>query len=199
MSTTIHLSGVADALRAFEQLPRRVKFKHLRIALNAGAGVVRNQYASSVRKVTGLLSKSVGVKVVIPDSSYNSAHHGRPAYAVIGVKRKAGRFMRLNSKGNLKGYGAAQRALVAERKRLNAEGVLSPLQRERAASAAVSKQFSGAQYRNPSRYAHLAGPGRDGVSVLRAAAAQSMARAQARFSEKIAAGINNEANSLSRR
>jgi hypothetical protein len=199
MTTQIHIEGVKEAMRAFSELPRRVGFKHLRIALNAGAGVIRDRYAAMVPRETGLLSKSIGVRVKIPDASYNKDHHGKPAYAVIGPKRKSGRFMRVNSLGNLKGYGEAQRALKAERLRIQKEGKITPLQRERAAVKSVKEKYTDGMYRNPSRYAHLAGPGRKGADVLNAAARQSKDAAAAKMAQKLQTGINAEAAALGRK
>jgi hypothetical protein len=193
---TIRIHGVPEALRAFDQLPRRVRFKHLRIALNAGGGVIRDAYKARAHRETGLLSKSIGVKVTIPDASFNKAHHGKPATAVIGVKRKAGRMMRLNKKNALKSFGLAQRELVAERKRLTKDGKLPPLKRERAAVKAVLDKNREAVYRNPARYAHLAGPRRKGAEVLAAAVRASKSQAIARVSEKLRQGIEIEARSL---
>lgn len=195
MIPTIRIHGVPEALRAFDELPRRVRHKHLRIALNAGGGVIRDRYKAIAHRETGLLSKSIGVKVKIPDASFNKAHHGKPAYAVVGVKRKAGRMMRLKRTG-LKGFGVAQRELVAERKRLNKEGKLPPLRREQAAVKAVLKKNQEAVYRNPARYAHLAGPKRKGAQVLASAVSQSKSQAVAKVAEKLRQGIDSEARSL---
>jgi hypothetical protein len=193
---TIRIHGVPEALRAFDQLPRRVRFKHLRIALNAGGGVIRDAYKARAHRETGLLSKSIGVKVTIPDASFNSKHRGKPATAVVGVKRKAGRMMRLNKKNALKGFGLAQRELVTERKRLTKEGKLSPLKRERAAVKAVLDKNKEADYRNPARYAHLAGPGRKGAEVLASAVRQAKSQVGVRITEKLKQGIEQETRAL---
>jgi hypothetical protein len=198
VTTTIKIYGIPEALRAFGELPRRVRFKHLRIALSAGGGVVRDAYAARAHRVTGLLAKSIGVKVTIPDASFNSKHHGKPATAIVGVKRRAGRLMRLNKQNALKGFGAAQKALAAERKRLNKEGKLSPLRRESAAVKAVLKANPTAVYRNPSRYAHLAGPGRRGAEVLASAVRSSKAQALAKIEGKLRIGIETESRALAR-
>lgn len=194
MTASVKVFGVKEAMHAFRELPRRVGLKHLRIALNAGAGVVRDRYASIAHKQSGLLSKSVGIKVKIPDASFNAQHHGKPAYAVIGPKRNAGRFMRINKQGKLKGYGAAQKALTAERKRL--ASTLTPRAREAAAAASVAKQFGGAIFKSPSRYAHLAGPNRRGAPVLASAANQTRGQAQQRIADKLAQGIETERRAL---
>ncbi len=68
-------------------LPRRVGLRVFRIALNAWGGTVRNFAKSKARRETGLLQKSLKVKVKIPDASYNTAHHGKPAYVIVGPAR----------------------------------------------------------------------------------------------------------------
>lgn len=198
MTTVIKVFGVDDAVRAFRELPRRVGFKHLRIAINAGCGVIKTRYAGAVKKRTGLLSKSIAVKVTIPDASFNSQHHGKPAYGVVGVKRRAGRIMRINKQGKLKGLGAGQRDLAAQRKKLAAEGKLTPLKRESEAVRFALASNAGAVYRNPSRYAHLAGPKRDGAAVLQSVVAQTKGQAVAKISEKLTQGIETERAALVR-
>lgn len=197
-TAVIRVHGVPQALRTFEELPRRIRFKHLRIALNAGGGVIKNQYVAIAHRQTGLLAKSIAVKVAIPDASFNRQHHGRPAYAVIGTKRKAGRMMRLNKRNVLKGFGAAQKELVAERKRLASDGKLTPRKREAAAVKAVLDKHKDAVFRNPSRYAHLAGPNRKGAEVLSAAVRATKDAAGARIIEKLQQGLQTEAAALSR-
>lgn len=196
MIPQIKVYGVPHAVRAFEQLPRRVQFRHLRIALNAGGGVIRDAYKARAHQETGLLAKSIGVKVAIPDASFNPKHHGKPAYAVIGVKRKAGRIVRLNKQGKLKGFGAGQKELNAARVRLTKEGKLTPRQRDRFAVKLALKNAPGAVFRNPSRYAHLAGPDRKGVEVFAAAVSASKAQAGARIIDKLKQGLTTEAAAL---
>lgn len=137
---------------AMRELPRRVGIRVVRVALNAWGGIVRDKAAQLARRQSGLLAKSPGVKVTIPDASYNSAHHGKPAYVLVGPKRKSGKMLR---KESLRGYGAAQRELKARRLELKKDGTLKPLEREKAAVRFVLASFKDAIYRNPSRYAHL--------------------------------------------
>jgi hypothetical protein len=91
MTTPIKLHGVPEAIHAMRELPRRVRIRHLRIALNAGGGVLKSAATSLVPTQFGVLKKSLGVKVTIPDASYNAAHHGRPAYVVVGPRRRFAR------------------------------------------------------------------------------------------------------------
>jgi len=199
VTAQIKLYGVREALLAFRELPRRVGFKWLRIALNAGGGIIRDRAASIVRRSTGLLAKSLGVKVTIPDSSFNSTHQGKPAYAVIGPKRKSGRLLKITAKGLLKGHGKAQSFLSAERKRLKQEGKLPPLQRERAAVKSALKQFAGSIYRSPSRYAHLIEKGTKhskAFPFLAPAVAQTKDQVLAKVEAKLSEGIELEARAL---
>ncbi len=198
MTTTVHITGIPEAVRAFGELPPRLVNRHLRIALNAGGGILKTRYAAMVPRDSQTLSRSMAVKVTIPNASKNPNHHGKPAYVVVGVKRGAAKFVRRNSKGNLKGYGAANRELVAERKRLAAQGTLSPLQREREAVRFVKASFSDGQIRRPSRYAHLAGKGRDGGSVLNQAVGQSKDAVLGKIASKLGEGIDQEARALSK-
>lgn len=192
---------------AMQSLPRRVGLRHLRIALNAWGGVVKGVAQSLAREETGLLRKSIGVKVIIPDASWNVAHHGKPSRVIVGPKRKSGRFMRVKKSGGLAGFGKAQRALVAERKRL-ATGGVRPLARERAAVRSVAQAFAGARYRNPSRYAHLVEKGHKrgkGRSSARAypfiAPAQRAGntRGLSALARKLREGIEQEARKLAAR
>lgn len=179
-------------------LPRRVGIKTLRVALNAWGGIVKDKAKSLARRDTGLLAKSIGVKVTIPDASRNTAHHGKPAYVVVGPKRKSGRFMRRTSTGALRGFGKAQKELKTQREFFKTAGA-RPLARERLAVRMTRKQFGDAVYRNPTRYAHLVEKGHK-----RAKAYPFIGPAQdygnttgwAKFKSKLREGIETEARRL---
>ena len=84
----IQITGVEQALANLAQLPRKVAFKHLRIALSAAGGTIKQGLMAAVQSNTGLLRKSQTVKKpVIPDASWDIKHHGKPAYVMIGTKR----------------------------------------------------------------------------------------------------------------
>ena len=146
--------SVKQMLDNLSKISRKTATKHLRIGLNAWGGVVRDVARQHVRVETGLLKKSLGVKVVIPDASFNKAHHGKPAYVYVGPSRKSGRMMARTKKGTLRGLAVAQRELVSQRGFAKAIGA-KPLARERIAVALALKAFPNAIYRNPTRYAHL--------------------------------------------
>ena len=125
----LQIVGVQDTINAFRDLTRTVRNKHMRIAMNAGAGVIRDAAVANAPKETGLLKKSLKIKVRVPDASFNAAHHGRPAYAVIGPAR--GVVSRVaNVKGTVKTITTRQ---------------------------AIKRSFGGGGFttRRPSRYAHL--------------------------------------------
>lgn len=188
----------AYAIRTLNVLPRRVQFKHLRIALSAAGGIIRTRAVMLARRQTGLLAKSIGVKVVIPDASYNSAHHGKPAYVIIGPKRRSGRMIHADT---LKSCGLAQRALKKSRAGLKEEGSGRSvgLTRERTAVKLTLRKFAGALYRNPARYAHLVEKGTRRTRAypfLDPAAQQSRPAAFSAFAEKIRIAVNGEAGTL---
>lgn len=129
MTLVLRVGGVQDCISAFRDLPRTIRNRHLRIAMNAGAGVIRDAAEANVPSSSGLLKKSLKVKVRVPDASYNAKHHGRPAYAVIGPAR--------NVTGRV--------ALVKGRYK-----TLTTRQ-------AINRSFGGGGFhvRRPARYAHL--------------------------------------------
>lgn len=165
--STIQVTGVREALNAFRELPRRIGLKHLRIGLNAAGGVIRDRAVSLAPKETGLLKKSLGVKVKIPAASYNAGHHDKPAYAVIGPKRN---FVRLVTIGR-----TGARTTGAKR-------ALKLLGKGQAVRA-----------RRPARYAHLA---EKHQSFINAAWRQAGEQAVSRISEKLSAGFIQEAAAL---
>jgi HK97 gp10 family phage protein len=129
MTLVLRVGGVQDTLNAFRDLPRAIRNRHMRIAMNAGAGVIRDTAVANAPKQSGLLKKSLKVKVRVPDASYNVAHHGRPAYAVIGPSRYVvGPTVKRGGKTKLMGIKRATKYVLGGGK---------------------------VQTRSPSRYAHL--------------------------------------------
>lgn len=179
-------------------LPRRVQIKTLRIALNAWGGIVRDKQRSLARRDTGLLSKTLGVKVTIPDASRNTAHHGKPAYVVVGPKRKSGRFMRKNAKGLLIGFGKANKELKTSRKFFRAQGA-SGRATELAAVRTTRQVFGSAVYRNPTRYAHLLEKGHRNARAypfVEPSQRTGNTTGFAKFKQKLREGIETEARRL---
>lgn len=136
--------GVEDCLAAFSELPMTVQNKGMRIGLNAAGGVLSDAAVANAPKESGLLRRSLKVKVKIPNASYNRAHHGRPAYAIVGPTRRLVQAVAITNKG-------------ARTK--SAKGI--------AKAHAAGRTI---QIRRPARYAHLAGPGRKGRFLHQAVA-----------------------------
>ena len=159
-----------QCIAALEVFPGRVRFKHMRIALSAGGGVLKNIAERLAPRQSSALAAAQAVKVRIPDASYNSKHHGKPAYAVIGTKRK---FIKLAA---------------------NIGGTTKLVTVRRIAKVNFDKTVL---IRRPSRYAHLAGPGRK-QAFMTQAARQGGLHAQRRVIAKLQSGALQEAHKLAR-
>lgn len=193
----IKVFGVPEAIRNIEQLPIRLRNKHMRIALNAGAGLIRDAAKPFVPVDSGLLKKSLAVKVKIPQASTNSDHWDKPSYAVIGVRRRSGKFLARTKKGRLRGYGNANREL----KRARAFEVSGQTARQREVEAVrfTRSMFPRSEYRNPSRYAHLVEKGTKRTHArpfLQPAVAIAGAAAGAKIVAKLNAAVHAEAAAL---
>lgn len=168
MTLVLRVGGVDECLRAFADLPRTIQNRHMRIAMNAGAGVIRDAAVANAPKETGLLKRSLKIKVKVPNASYNAAHHGRPAYAVIGPQRRV---------VGVKTYTKSGKARKGIRKLLLKPG-----------------QKLATTLRRPSRYAHLVERGtKRGVKAthfLARAVASAGPAAQAKVIAKLREGLN---------
>lgn len=151
MTLNMQVRGVRETMAALREVPRRVQLRHVRIGLSKGAGMLRDAAARMAPRDTGLLSRSLKVKVKVPDASFNKTHHGKPAYAVIGAQRMKSPYRRKTAAGRMIGYGAANKEFRAS---LKAGGGI------RKSRAHVQGMFHNAVYRSPSRYSHLAEAGR---------------------------------------
>lgn len=193
--------GVREALHALRELPRRVHNKHVRIGMNKGAGILRDAARRFARFDTGTLKKSLTIKVKVPDASFNVAHHGKPAYAVIGPARGKAKYFRRSSTGRLRGFGAANREFKVTVNQLRQGGAPG-----RAISSAarrfVSSKFTNANLRNPSRYAHIVERGgrrHKSRPFLGMATATNGQRALIETVQKINSGLMAEAQALGAR
>lgn len=185
MTTSFQLDQ-ASLNRVLDNLSRvnkGVGKKHLLIGLNAAGTPAKAVAQAEAAKETGLLQKSMVIKV--KQNKQTKMYDG----VLVGPGRRKGRIVRPNKAGRLKGFGAAQRALVAERKRLASGKIGPPLQRERAAVKSVLATFTEGRYRNPTRYAHLAE--RRSPAIHRAAKALE-SQGVPRLIQKIEQGIAAE-------
>lgn len=85
MSLRVRIDGIPQAIAAMQNLTPAVRIRHLRIAMNAAMGVIKNHTVPP--RLTGLLDRSQRVKVVIPAASKDPRHHDKPAYSLLGAGR----------------------------------------------------------------------------------------------------------------
>jgi hypothetical protein len=176
-SRSVHLV-IGNLLR----INKAVAKKWLNIGLNAAGSPAKAVAQARAAKETGLLQKSMTIKVP------HDKNTRIPIGVLVGPGRRKGRFMRPNKAGKLKGFGAAQRELVAERKRLATGKIGKPIEREREAVRFVKASFPAARYRNPTRYAHLAERKKPAIhAAYYALARQGVPRLKQKLEQGIAA------------
>lgn len=173
MTTRIALDprSLASFQVAMAQLPRRVGLRHLRIAMNAWGGVVKQEAVARVPTETKALKRSLGVRVVIPDASWNVAHHGRPSRAIVGPRRRFAAPALRTKAGQLKSIGLKRATKIV----LRGGKVIS---------------------RVPSRYAHLAEKHQPYIAPAQRA---GNTRGLAKLAQKLGQGIHQEAQKLAAR
>jgi hypothetical protein len=161
------------------KVSRGVRIRQTRIALNAWGGVVKTEAVAQVKKISGFLSKSLIVKVTIPDASRDPRHHGRPARAMVGASRKA----------------------------VKAQAIIGGKYKFLSIRKATKRVLAGGKVRayKPSRYAHFVEKGIAGRKritpnpfIARAQAAGNT-RGMAKLAEKLTQGIAAEAARLTNR
>jgi hypothetical protein len=170
----IHVEGAKHAIEAFADLPARMQFKHIRIALNAAGGVIRDRAAQIVPRESGLLRRSLAVKVKIPNASFNQKHWGKPEYAVIGARRRFTQAVTFNKSGKARS--------------ISREGVFTAAFKGRTVKR-----------RKPSRYLHLVEKGTPHVMArpfLDTAVRTEGGVASAKAITKLKQGLAQEANNL---
>lgn len=127
MAITVTTTGVKEAIANVRQLPKRFRRKGYRVALNAAGGVYKNEVEKRAPTETGILKKSMRVKVAVP---YNES---KPAWVKVGPGRGLKQAVDIASKGKKKGQ------LVAIQKKITK----------------LLPESSRTKYRIPTRYAHL--------------------------------------------
>jgi hypothetical protein len=176
VSLKIEVFRLTQTLDALYRLPPRVQDRPMRKALSAAGGVIKRAARAYVRRETGLLDKSLIVKVTIPASNYRGNGQNKPAYAVVGASRRV--------------VGPA----------LTIGGVTKKLSTRRAVAAVLAGVK--VQTRRPSRYLHLVEKGHGGPRpapphpFLSTAVATVGAYAQAVAIQKLQEGILEEAAKL---
>lgn len=183
MSLRVQIEGIPQAIAAMSGLVPAVRIRHMRISLNAAMGVIRGHAVTGAPRDSRLLSRSLRVKVVVPQSSKNHAHHDRPAWGMVGAGR--GLDMAVVTKAS----GKRSTTTFAKAQEQNKARVLS------------GKTGNKIERKRASRYLHLAekeggikGPG--GTHFMANAAKRGATAANAKFTAKIQQGIDTEAKRL---
>lgn len=185
MSVVWKVTGTKFSIDALNSLDGRLRFKHVRIALFAGGGVIKRAAIRNAPKDSGLLQKSIRVKVKVPDASYNKSHHGKPAYAVIGPGRGIVGFRSKTGRISAKTLAAATKTASISKGK-----IVTVKERDRFIPLGGGKLLT--FNRRASRYAHFAEKGRKGkggTHFLANAATQSAPAAIAAIQSKLADGI----------
>lgn len=178
MTTTVRIQiddrTYRQLMHNLQTLPKAMQTKHLRIAMNAWGGEVKRKMQDLAPRETGLLRRSITVKAKIPDASFNAQHHGRPAYAIVGPKRRLVQAVARTPKGF----------------------------RQKSAAGIAKAHLAGkvVQIRRPSRYAHLVDRGtRKGVRAtgfVRRAQNHGAGVGIQKLFDKLREGFTQEVNAL---
>jgi hypothetical protein len=91
---TAKLSGVPECIAALKHVPDSIKRKHLRVALNAAGGLLKQGAISRVPARTRLLKQALGVKV--------TQKRNGEWYTVVGAKRGMRRAVKTTRAGKTK-------------------------------------------------------------------------------------------------
>ena len=192
--------GADSAMNALRALPRKLRFKHMRIALNAGGGVLRDAAKSKIRVVSGALKKSLKVRVKIPEASFNPAHRRKPPYVVIGPGRRTQQFYKPDT-GD--GRWKTSKEATKTYKRVYVDNIglgVHSLQAVREGIRFTRETHRGVRVRIPSRYAHLVEKGTKrsrAFPFLRRAIATHGIAAMQKIIDKLKHGLEIEARLLS--
>ena len=184
MTLAIKVFGVEECLATFAALPMDIQNRKMRIAMNAGGGVIRDAAVALAPSETGLLKKSLKVKATVPNASHNPAHHGKPAKAIIGASRNVVGVQTFRKSGAM---GKVKTARLKKRKKGEAD------------RWARSGLLLGTTVRRPSRYAHLVEKGTKrgvkGQHFLSRAVSVAGAAAQSKVIAKLQEGLHEFAAS----
>lgn len=103
------LSGFKGAVQSIRHLPAAVQNRGVRIALSAGGGEFKRAMQARAPRETGLLKRSIGVKVGVPKDV-------RKAWVKVGAKRGFKQPVARNKKGKLKAVSKEVQKLLPESK-----------------------------------------------------------------------------------
>ena len=81
-TATIKVIGIPQTLFSLQSLTPELRRKHLKIAMSAAGGVMKDVAKPRMPKETGLLRRAIVVKAHVPKKP------NKPAYAVVGANNK---------------------------------------------------------------------------------------------------------------
>jgi HK97 gp10 family phage protein len=96
MPVTVRLTGAEKAISAVNALPGRIRNRAVRVALNAAGGEFKSEVKTRAPKETGLLKRSIGVKVAVPYQK------NKPAWVKVGPQRGFRQPVEKNKKGKVR-------------------------------------------------------------------------------------------------
>jgi HK97 gp10 family phage protein len=172
--TSIKVIGIPQTLFALQSFTPELRRKHLKIAMSAAGGVMKDAAKPRMPKETGLLRQAISVKAHVPKKE------NRPAYALIGTSNKV--------VGAVAQIGGRTRTLTNARfKKLNATN--------------MGAIYFG-RMRRPSRYLHLVEKGTrrsSGAHVLETTYRVMKSAAEAAAVVKLKQGVAEVAFGLSKK
>lgn len=95
MAINVKVTGSEQVIANVLALPKRMRRKGFRVALDAAGGVYKSEVQKRAPKETGLLRSSMGVKTVVPDNE-------RAAWVKVGSRRGFKRAVARKKNGGLK-------------------------------------------------------------------------------------------------
>lgn len=176
------ITGLDQAMRSMSHLTPKLRNQHMRIAMNAALGVIKKRMVANAPKDTGLLKKSLRVKVKIPAASYDVRHHDLPPWGLVGPGRRVVLYVSKTGKISGKTLSAAVTQIF-----------------KKGGSIAGRVERGKPVMKKATRYAHFAEKGRQGKGgsqFMQSAAQQGAAEAAAKFTSKIREGLHKVAAEL---
>ena len=108
MAIKASMSGVDGVLKSIQQLPNNVRRRGMRIALSAAGGEYKTATAARVPRETGLLKRSLGVKVAVPTNPRKTA------WVKVGARRGFRQRVERNKRGKLRAVSKQVQTLLPE-------------------------------------------------------------------------------------
>lgn len=195
-SVFMRVEGAEKAVLSLRLFPRKLQTKQVRIAMNAAMAPIKRDAIANAPSDTGLLKKSLRIKVKVPDASYNVKHHGKPAYGLVGAGRGIFGVRSIGKKGL--GSVLAKTRAAAVKLIKGGKGRLQTV-RERDRFVPLGGGELKTHARRASRYSHFAEKGRKGkggTKFLEKATASASPRAREEFVRKLVPGIYQEAANI---